>query len=192
MGLRGSRLRLALRWVRVRRAAAAPIVSPPGGIVLCFALILWEIKGGVLCLAGLGTALLLRAAPAAMLEGLRGASSTPGPGGSTRWGNSPHEHGVRATPKEKPFSRRVPAPRTWQAGASSTGMGAAPCGAPLAFEPGAASPGLDTNACQDALLSPQRGLLVYSRQAIAAGKKTIAEVFLIRNEVGLAALNCLV
>lgn len=124
VGLRGSRLRLALRWVRVRRAAAAPIVSPPGGIVLCFALILWEIKGGVLCLAGLGTALLLRAAPAAMLEGLRGASSTPGPGGSTRWGNSPHEHGVRATPKEKPFSRRVPAPRTWQAGATSTGMGA--------------------------------------------------------------------
>lgn len=61
-------------------------------------------------MAGLGTALLLRAAPAAMLEGLRGASSTPGPGGSTRWGNSPHEHGVRATPKEKTLLQEGPCP----------------------------------------------------------------------------------
>lgn len=95
----------------------------------------------------------------------------PSPGGSL-----PHGPG-----------KQVPAALGW-----ALGHRAAPCGAPLAFEPGAASPGLDTNACQDALLSPQRGLLVYSRQAIAAGKKTIAEVFLIRNEVGLAALNCLV
>lgn len=41
------------------------------------------------------------------------------------------------------------------------------------------------------LYSPWRGLLIYSCQAITAGKKMITELFLIRNEVGLLVFNCL-
>lgn len=214
VGLQGSGLRFALVWVRVRRAAAAPIVRPPWYCSLvCFNFMgnkrrsplfvrAWH-GGSERCFLGQRRqgCSRCRGVPAAspvQVAAATGETQPPRKRGASRAEANPllqkglcpmdlasrcHQHwdgcwgvALHLAGHLSPSSRQRRASQALHAPAASA----------------AASLGLETNACQDALHSPRRGLLVCSCQAIAAGKKTIAEVFLIRNEVGLAALNCLV